>query len=48
METRQVITLAQATLGIMALVFWCGYFYSAWRMIRGRKDGVAIFGRQVL
>jgi hypothetical protein len=48
METRQVITLAQIALGIMALVFWCGYFYSAWRMICGRKEGVSLFGRQVL
>ena len=48
METRQVITIAQVALGVAAFVFWLGYFYSAWRMIRGRKDGVSAFGRQVL
>jgi len=48
METRHVITVAQGALGIAALTFWFGYFYSAWRMIRGRKEGVGLFGRAVL
>jgi hypothetical protein len=40
--------LAQIAFGAAALVFWLGYFYSAWRMIRGRKQGLSAFGREVL
>ena len=31
-----------------ALGLWLGYFYWAYRMIKGRKDGVRVFGRAVL
>jgi hypothetical protein len=31
-----------------ALALWVGYFYWALRMIRGRKDGVRLFAREVL
>jgi hypothetical protein len=31
-----------------ALGFWLGYFYWAYRMIKGRKEGVRPFGRALL
>ena len=31
-----------------ALLFWLGYFYSAYRMIKGRKPGVSAFAGSVL
>ena len=31
-----------------ALGFWSGYFYWAYRMIKGRKEGVRPFGRALL
>ena len=30
-----------------ALPFWVGYFYWAYQMIRGRKEGVRAFGREL-
>jgi hypothetical protein len=48
MEIRQVIELFQFILGGAAFMFWFGYFYWAWRMFQGRKEGVSLFGRQVL
>ncbi len=31
-----------------ALAFWLGYFYWAYRMVKGRKAGVGVFDRTVL
>ncbi len=31
-----------------ALGFWIGYFYWAFRMIRGRKEGVRPFSRELM
>lgn len=30
-----------------AVAFWFGYFYWAFRMIRGRREGVRAYGREV-
>jgi hypothetical protein len=38
---------AIAILSIAAVAFWLGYFYWAFRMIRGRKEGVRSHGREV-
>jgi hypothetical protein len=31
-----------------AMGFWLGYFYWAYRMIKGRKEGIPAFGRALL
>ena len=31
-----------------ALGFWVGYFYWAYRMVKGRKEGVSAFGLALL
>ncbi len=40
--------VTQTTCGVAAFVFCLGFFYSAWRMIRGRREGVRAFGREVM